>query len=390
MDFWRKLGGLGAALVLTATVAACGSDDNSDSGTKTAAPAAAGTTAAAAPAAAENPAKAEFDKWTGTQEAISVPPLGEPVPKGKNIAIVTCPLPVCQTETKASERAAKLLGWTSKTYNNPLTPEGYVGVWNQIVQSKPDGVIYVGVLPNVIVKSQLAKIAAAKIPAIVMAPAGDKPSKDGPVYASYAGAPNFGLSGHLIGTTIVADNGPKPKVALVWDKTLALTLADERKEIEKSISDAGGTLDIIEVSAQEIGKAIPGQIVSYVQRNPDVKYLAFQLNDFTAGVPQALKAANAAGKVKIISRAPQPTHLKDIASGDQFASIAEENDAGGYRSVDALIRLFLGKTDFEMEPAGWHQIITKDNVGDVKPDAAGAPSTPGSPDTFLQAWGIKG
>jgi predicted small secreted protein len=385
MGGWKKLTGVMAAVVLVAVVvAACGGGhDNTSTAGNGAAAQASDTPAVAA-------AKAEFKKWSAPQRPISVPPLGAPVPKGKRLAIVTCPLPVCHTETKASERAAKLIGWQSKTYNNPLTPEGYIAVWNEIVQSKPDGVIYVGVLPNVIIKSQLAKVAAAKIPTVVMAPAGDKPSKSGPVNASYAGAPNFGLSGRLIGATIVSDNGPKPKVALVWDKTLALTLAEERRELTQQVVAAGGTLDIIEVSSQQIGKAIPGQIVSYVQRHPDVKYLAFQLNDFTAGVPQALQAAGLAGKVKIASRAPQSTHLADIQSGNQFASVAEENDAGGWRSVDALIRLFLGKSDYDMEPAGWHQIITKANVGSVKPDESGAPSTPGSPATFLKAWGVKG
>ena len=37
------------------------------------------------------------------------------------------------------------------------------------------------------------------------------------------------------------------------------------------------------------------------------------------------------------------------------------------------------------KPDGWHQILTKDNA---TPDRA--PETPGVPDAFLTAWGLKG
>lgn len=383
MRVGSKLATASIITLVTGGLAACGSsDDKSDSGASTA------STASKPASAAVASARAAVKKATAAQPPISVPPLGTAAPKGKSLAVITCPLPVCQTETNSAVRSAKQLGWTVKSYNNPLTPEGYAAAWDKALQGKPDGVVYIGALPNAIIQSQLAKAAQAKIPAIDIAPAGDLPSKTGPVFATFVGKPHTAASGTLQGQIIVADSGPKPKVAFVWDPTFKALIEAQRAALTKVVEGAGGSVDTLDVSAQQIGKAVPAQIVTYLRRNPDVKYMVFQLDDFTAGLQQALQAGALAGKVKLITRSPQATGLKAIESGDTFASIAEENDTGGYRAVDALVRLFVGKTDFDANPAGWHQIITKENVGAAKPDAAGAPSTPGSPETFLKAWGI--
>jgi ABC-type sugar transport system substrate-binding protein len=126
--------------------------------------------------------------------------------------------------------------------------------------------------------------------------------------------------------------------------------------------------------------------VSFVQRHPEIKYLAFALNDFTVGVPEALKAAGVAAKVKIVSRAPQLPNLKAIADGDQYAAVADEDVAGGLRGLDGLARALVGDP---LDPCcrfpdGWHQIYRKNTVDPSKPSA-----TPGVPDSFLKAWRIQ-
>lgn len=59
----------------------------------------------------------------------------------------------------------------------------------------------------------------------------------------------------------------------------------------------------------------------------------------------------------------------------------------GWRVIDGLARLSLGETpsDTWFEPGGWHQIFTTENITQTTEP----PSTPGSPDAFLTAWGIE-
>jgi hypothetical protein len=54
--------------------------------------------------------------------------------------------------------------------------------------------------------------------------------------------------------------------------------------------------------------------------------------------------------------------------------------------VDALARLEQGVEISDPQPPGWHQIITKENVDDVKTTQ---PVAPGFPDAFLKAWHVQ-
>jgi ribose transport system substrate-binding protein len=367
-----------AALLVGASLAACGSSANDSSAT-------AAATTAQSPAV--KAARDAITKYSGAQPAITVPPIRKPVPSGRTVAIVTCPLPVCKTETDAAANAARKIGWKVRNYVNPLTPEGYVALWNSLLQTPPDAIAYVGVLPNSIIAKQLERVQRLKIPAVGIAPAGDKPDPSGPMKAAYASAPQFRLSGQLMGNAVVADAGSGPKTVFVWDKNIGLTWGPIKDGFTQVVTGAGGSVDVLNVPNTEIGKSAPAQIVSYVQAHPDVKYVALALNDYAIGLAQALAAANLAAKVKVVSRAPQAANLKDVRTGGQFATVGEENDAGGWRAIDGLIRLMVG-ADMSCctEPTGWHQLLTKSNVTETSTP----PVTPGSPDAFLKAWGISG
>lgn len=361
-------------------VAACGSSDTTDTSAATGSGAAtaASTSAPDAPPAVKA-AQDLVAQYSKPQPPIEVPVLPSAPPKGKSVAILTCAFPSCKVSTDAAAAAAKALGWTSKTFNSEISPEAYVSTWNDMLQTKPDLIVNTGLLPNALIKAQLAKVAKDGIPAVNIA-TWDPP---GPVIrATYIGAPELGKSGELMGAAVVADAGGPAKAVFVWDPNAAL-MAPTKEGFEKQVTGAGGSVDVLKISNMDVGKAVPGQVASYLQAHPDVKYVAFAISDFSAGVPQALKGAGLDG-VKIISRSPHPTNLEDIKAGTEWAAVAEEDSAAGYRAVDALARI-LQDAPFEKAPEGWHQILTKDNVTDTST----APATPGSPEAFLKAWGVS-
>jgi Periplasmic binding protein domain len=371
--------GVGAALsiVLALSVGACGSDDG-DSG----ADASAAQSSASGPVRA---AKATVAKFSADQPAIEVPPLSRPVPAGKRLALMGCPLPVCKAETDGATAGAKALGWKVTLYTTPLTPEGYLQTWKRMLDAKPDLIAYLGLLPRDAIKAQLAQADAAKIPTVVYAANGYGASDAAP-QASFSTTPTFRTDGKLMGATVVADAGEGPKAVYVNDPTLDYwTQAGNAftAEVEK----AGGSVEQLKVASAGIGKTIPSAIVSYLQRNPDVEYVALALNDFAVGLPGALSGAGLAGKVKVISRAPSAANMTDIAAGRQWAAVADENVAAGWRLTDALARLAIGEDISRCckEPDGWHQIFTKENA-----EANVAPKTPGVPDAFLNAWKADG
>jgi hypothetical protein len=69
-------------------------------------------------------------------------------------------------------------------------------------------------------------------------------------------------------------------------------------------------------------------------------------------------------------------------SGQEFAEVADENIAGGWRSTDDMLRILTGERIVSVDPSGWHQIFVKSNVTETTE----APPTPGVPGSFLNAW----
>ena len=367
---------LSAGVLLAA--AGCGS---SDSGTDPGSTGSGGETSAAVAAA-----KASFEKYVAEQPAIEIPALPAKPASGKEITIQTCPLQVCAQETQPAAEAAKLLGWKVKTVSAPLTAEGYQSTIDQIVADPTEFVANTPILPNSFITDKLSALQKGGSKIVQMTPAGTDPSSDGPIQAVVNGIPELSKSGELMGDAVIADSDGSADTLFVWDPQGAATLGSVKDGYTKVVEGAGGKIDVMDVATADIGKAIPGQVVSYLQAHPKVNYVAFILSDYAAGVPQALKAAGLSDQVKIVSRAPSPATLEDIKSGVQWASVGEENASTGWRVIDLFARMDAGIDTGELaNPEGWHQIFVQDNVTQTET----SPTTPGVPDVFLKAWHLQ-
>jgi hypothetical protein len=362
-------------LALGLTVGACGSSSNDNSGQAT-------SGAQGAATGAVEQARTTVRKFAAAQPSIQLPALSKRPPAGKRFALMGCPLPVCKIETDGATAAAKALGWKVQLYTAPLTPEGYVQTWQQMLDDKPDVIAYLGLLPPAAIKKQLAAVAAAKIPTVVYASNGYGPADSGPPHAAFSAAPTFSTDGALMGATVVADAGEGAQAVFVNDPTFDYWTQAGRA-FTKQVEGAAGSVAQLKVSAAGIGKTIPGAVVSYLQRHPKTEYVALAVNDFSVGLPAALAGAGLSGKVKVISRAPTAANMADIAAGRQWASVADENTAAGWRITDSLARLLVGDPVGSCcrFPDGWHQIFTKANA---KPNVT--PETPGVPNAFMTAW----
>lgn len=332
-------------------------------------------------------AQARVAEFSAEQAPIEIAPLSGEVEQGLVYGFITCPLPVCRTLTDASVEAAEAIGWETRQIETQMTPEDYIASWDQLLQDPPDVIAFIPFAPDSLIEDQLNRAAELGIPVVSIAPAGDRPSKDGPVFASYNGYPEFFQSSSLMADLIVADGGTGADTVFVWDPALSSIWQPIKDGFDEHIEAAGGGASVLEVSTQGIGTAVPGQIVSYLQANPHIKYVALALADLSIGVPEALEQAGLLETVKITSRAPQAGNLANVQAGREWTTVGEEMGSNGWRVIDGLARLTLGETpnDEWFEPAGWAQIFTKDNVT----QSTEAPSTPGSPEAFLAAWGVE-
>jgi ribose transport system substrate-binding protein len=361
-------------LLIAAGLAACGTSG----GTSTA------VVANSAQRAAVNEAKATVASLEKAQPPIEVPKLTKPVPANVRLAVLTCVVPVCQSTTDPAVAAAKKLGWSVYQTAVQVTSSSYIAGWNAVLQQNPTAIAYVAEFPSDVVASQIAQARSRHIQLVAMTYNAPSLAASG---ASYAvdGVPDLYRSGQLMGDVVAADAGGPTQALFVWDPSLSNTLTPVKNGFASTATPAGVQVATLNVSIQGVGQSVPGAIVSYLQSHPDVKYLVMSLADFTAGVPEALHAVGLDKSVKIVSRAPQGGDLAQIKSGEQFASVAEEVAAAGYRAVDDVIRLVSGGEPVDPNPVGWHQIMVSSNITET----TGPQPTPGAPDAFYAAWGAS-
>jgi hypothetical protein len=377
-----------STILIAGALTGCGSSSSSSPATQSATSAASATPSSGgsgggANAAALQTDKAMVAKYSTAQPPITVPALPQKAPTGKTLALVTCPLPACSSVTTASAAAAKTLGWKVDTFNSQLTPQGYQAAWQEAVQAHPTALSVVAVTPDATVSKYVDEVAKAGIPWNEIAPAGDRPSANGPLKASYNGYPEFLESGQLMGDVVAAASNGTAQAVVVEDPSLSPILGPVVDGFTTQLKAAGGSVTELPVSAANTGKTIPGQVVSFLQSHPSMKYVAFELSDLDAGVAPAIKAAGLSG-IRIVSRAPQASNLAAVKDGTEFAEVGEEDICNGYRAVDGLLRDMEGVPlgTFATEPTGWHEIFTAADVTET----TSAPQTPGCPSAFLKAW----
>lgn len=385
-----SMGVLVLLVVISAALSACGgSSSSSSSGGSEAATTAEGTTTSDSGGsgnAAQEEAQEEVEKFKAEQPPIKLPTLKQPAPEGVSVALMGCPVPICKEVISGAEDAVKALaplGWSYKYYEAPLTPEGYSAVWTNVLRADPDAIIYIGAIPGETVMAQLEEAKKRGIPAVGISNY-EVPKEGSVLPAVYNGPPVLDESARLAGALIASEAGSEAKVVDL-DPQLP-NFVGIRKALIAEVEAAGGSVETLDTNLEEVGKGLPAQVVSYLQAHPETNYVVPLLNDMSAGLPQALESAGLADQVKIVSRGPSASSLAEIKSGAQYASVAEETSAGGWRSVDGVIRLLLGENmDCCRRPSGWHQILTAENITDTSV----SPQTPGVPDAFLSAWKVK-
>ncbi|WP_084144730.1 sugar ABC transporter substrate-binding protein [Amycolatopsis jejuensis] len=330
-------------------------------------------------------AEAAFAKYSKVQPLETVPSLPQAPPRGKTMTLITCSLPVCATLADGAASAARALGWQLTTLNSNSTPQGFLSAMDQVAANPPDAFAYISALPDSSIATQLNKIAKAGTKIVALSPIGNPLKTPGPVQAVVGGEKDTAMSGRMMAQSVVADaHGPANSV-FVWDPSFAGVWGPIKDAYEGVLKGAGSTPGVLEVSNANIGKTVPSQIVSYLQANPDTKYVALAVVDYNAGLDSALRAAGLLNKVKIISRAANPAALKAINDGTQWASVGLELASSGYRCLDQLARLMMGvPLGDKVDQAGWEQIYVKGNVTQT----SAQPEAPDYERVYQTAWHV--
>lgn len=370
-----------ALVALALSVSACSSDDpsadsNSDDLTRS---------------ARDNPALA--DALARVDEALTEPtdvgvtePLSKKPDEGKLIVNLITQTSQTVAIGKEIEKAANLLGWEVKEIDAGFTPETILAAFDAALalNPKPDAIIGAGLNADTI-RPKLDEATAADIPFFV-----------------YAGGNDEGTPGVVFDTVPLADYQARGTILADYaavqsnGKVKALILNIPDFKVTDAFSNAfADELEVVcpdecssEVAAYtvgDMGTKIPGEVVSYLQRNPDTNWLVFGFDDVGIGVPQALAAAGLDQQVKAVGQSGSDNAIDAIVNDRvQVATIPEGFTQLGYKTVDAIARYFNGDS-LDADTANllpkWLQ--TKDTIVDPKLTWMGPPNTV---DTFKELW----
>lgn len=380
-----KTTALAVAMVcaLTAFVTACGSDDDESAGST---PAASTPTASAEAGGASSEAKAFLEEHISPPSAITVTePVGKPIPSGKTLVFLTCPVPACQITVPPLREAAKALGWEFKYINSGVTPQSIQDAFKQAIRLKPDAVAAVTGTPRDVFQDQLAELAKLNIPYVECCST-NQPG-DG-ILASIYDKSTEDFIGKVMAAWIAVDSGGKANVALVHANEFAnhTLIINSLVENLKTYCPDCTTQDEV-VSAGDFGTKLPAKIVGLLRANPDLNYIAFGLDDQLLGVPAALQAAGLSDKVKIVGQAPGEPNLEEISNdGIEKASVSWPAPETMWHMADIIARHFV---DADLEPsiaaAPINFLITKDTVGDIADDGS---TIEGYQDQYKALWGL--
>ncbi len=326
-------------------------------------------------------AKALLAMWTSPPTSIGITePVDGEIPSGKKIAFMNCGVEVCNANFEAVKEAAGILGWSVENVNVGGTPDEISGAWNRVAASKPDGVIATGV-PSAVFKPALDQLAAAGIPVVECC----VPNETDPGITAMIGDVNTDPIGRQFGAWIAADSNGEANVLWVGSADFPV-IADLETAFRDSMDSwcPGCPIESIDIPVAEIGTTMPTKIAAYVRSNPDVNYIALGYDGFATGLPQALRDAGVADKVKFIGQNALPMNKQMVVDGEQGASIAFPIYEEMYAAVDALARTFVGvsvEPSLAMMPL---YIYTSDNINDP---STFEPLVPDYQEQFKALWG---
>lgn len=370
-------------LGLGLTLAACGDSDNG--GSSNASTSGASDTSSAG----LEKAKALLAKEEQASKDVGYSiPLPKKPPTGKTIAVLEVPTPIAQQVNKYRKQAHKALGWKTSIITVGPNPEDPGKAFQQALDSGADGIWYGG-YPSEAVAAQLKTAASKNIP-VVGESLNDATAK--PFIGITRDKRDIDRIANASAAKVAIESNAKANVQLFGVSTFP-TLAAYNDSFKTHLKEycPSCSVDINEVDFAEVGKGLPGQVVSAVQRKPDTNWIIFAFGDASIGVEQALKSAGLRDKVKIGGAIPGPAQLKALKAGtDDFWMHDVAVESMPYREADIFARHFAGDTAglAKVDDAPMvAQMLTPDNIGAANLDSDGWwTGFPGTPDAYKRMW----
>jgi len=360
---WKRVALVAMAIVAVATVTAgCGSSGSTGS-SSAAEPSSSGSSGLAGSSAGSGTsssggiadAQAQVKEFTANP-ALVVSPLPS-APASSTYAIqVNCTIPSCAPG--AMKPVMDVLGWRFEEIPFDLAkgPADVQRALAAAIAAKPDVILITPVFPEDSFQSQIESGVSEGIKFVQIS---------GTARPAYTACIQCEDSLHALGALAaniaLADAGGKTDIAVAFDPNIS-ALQAEADGIKAEVAKNGDGSQVMEieqkVSAPPADNA--ARIVSFLQRNPSVKYLLVtsQLQPATA-----LNNAGLGSQVKIVGMYPQnEADVAAVKDGQVLAYAAGEFHSLYWRAVDAAARAAEGVEVDPFAPIQSLRVIDQSNA----------------------------
>ncbi len=249
------------------------------------------------------------------------------------------------------------LGWRFDEMNYDVSkgPSAVQQELAQAIAAKPDVIILTPNFPEATFQSQIDSGVSAGIKFVDVG---------GTLTSGYSAciqcAASLEAGSGLAADIALADAGGKTDIAVLFDPNIA-ALQAEADGVKAEVAANGDGSQVLEV--EQSVSATPAdnaaRVVSFLQRNPDVKYL------ITAATFQPATALNNAGlgsQVKIVGMYPKTeSDVASVKDGQVLAYAAGENQTVWWRAADAAARAVEG-TKMDQEPTQSLRVMDNNNA----------------------------
>jgi ribose transport system substrate-binding protein len=314
-------------------------------------------------------------------------------PKKFNLAVVTCfsILHGCVSPGEGACHAAKALGWKCTIFDGKGDPTVQSKAIQQAITDHANAIITVAV-DGRLVKTALAQAKKAKIP-VISTSNGSAPGQQGFIFDT---SPNLHKIGAYLADWVAYKSGEKgalvPYNDLEFQSNISMT---EGLLAEMKTCKTCKVYPVQKFTASQVSNALGPNVVSFVRKHPDVKYVSVTYDPAASFIVPALAAGGLGGKVKVVSQLGDAQNIDFIRKGRvQDGDGAWDNEYEGWATVDQIIRLVTHKPlHVSPGPARYkygegipYVLLTKDNAPKAGTDWHASVDYISK---FKKLWGVK-
>jgi ribose transport system substrate-binding protein len=380
---WSVVGALAIGGLL---LAACGSGTSGTSSPSTSPTGSSGQSAGVAAARAFVAAHTPYPS-----QILQTQPLASRPPTGKTIDYINSPTTSSHVILQGLDAAAAVLGWKVVSLSTNGDPTTEASAMSLAVENHPSAVVGAG-FPAATFATQLGQLRADHIPYVTVGTTDCESTCD---YASNGvlvdiGTPlDYTQRGQWLAEWVVANSGGKAN-SVVWDLSTYQTLTAVAQGYDSELAKLCPSCKLAtqDVVATSIGTSLPAQIVTYLQRHPQVDYLVMTYGDLTTGLEAALQSAGLSSQVTIVDQTGGAANLEAIKSGSPEKVFVGESDVIiGWEAADALARYFetgsVSEASYVYLPRNY---LTASNISDPQADYV---AVPGYKQEFMKLWKVS-